>query len=118
MTIHSKLIAGIAKIEKATGKTLYKPYVATRAGTLDPVTDTTTGDTQITFKAVSESYRADQIDGDLIKSTDYQLIALVEDMSEPLAIGDLVDGYRVQNLNYAPADPDEAIAVTIQMRKV
>ena len=116
--LYQKFKAGIEKAEKATGKTLYKPFVATRTGTLDPVTDTTTPALEITGKAITESYTAAEIDGDLIKSTDYKMTALVPDLSAPIAIGDIIEGARVHNLDYQPADPTEAIAVTLQMRRV
>lgn len=52
-----------------------------KAGDYNPVTGTTTGDIIETVDSLCEEYSQGEIDGQLIQSNDYKVLALVEDFT-------------------------------------
>ena len=91
-------------------------FTATREqqGTYDPITDSCTDaqPLEITGRGVFSDYDTYHVDGVRVLATDQQLLCLTDELSEPLAINDLIGGYYIHGIQ---TDSLKA-TVTAQMR--
>lgn len=90
-----------------------------KAGGYDPVTGTSSPATTDTVDVIREDYNANEIDGDLIKSSDFKLLArtvsFVNLDPKTSGITAVIEGVTV-NLEDAQKDAADAVW-TLQMRK-
>ncbi|GKQ44379.1 hypothetical protein RYA99_12375 [Pseudomonas syringae pv. actinidifoliorum] len=89
----------------------------TLPGTVDPVTEVSTPGTVIAYtgRGVFDGFRIDLIDGESIKSTDQQLIALTNEVIGGIPqVGHKINGFDVINVQMDPAD----CIYQIQLRQI
>ncbi|MGO2450881.1 hypothetical protein [Pseudomonas taetrolens] len=77
----------------------------TLPGTVDPVTEETTGEIVIEYsgRGVFDAYEVRLVDGINIKSTDQLLIALTNEVTGTPQVGHKINGFDVLNVSTDPA---------------
>ncbi|MEI2416214.1 hypothetical protein V8Z80_08520 [Orrella sp. JC864] len=95
-----------------------RPFEGSRVagvGPYDPVTETRPGITETySGRGAFGGYRSEEIDGVRVLATDVRLLALQAETTGTPAVGDKINGMRVESVGQDPA----AVTWVVQLRKV